>query len=515
MNGISVCRENRNVIIIKAAIYILVAAYAIAFSLMTEWNGDALAYSFFIPAAGGDECHIPMRNLKDILISQINHYYIWNGRFIVHFIVQLFCGILGKILFSLCNAVMWVLLIREMAKLISKGRISVKSLAISTLMCILIFGGLTFTPPFAINYVWVAYVDLLWLRYFFTWRRRHAGRIFLLAILSLIAGQLHEGFSIPICGGVLIWLISKKFKISKTQWLMGILYGIGAIILIAAPGNFSRLNETEAGGTSMVHIAQQSYNCFIFPIVYLIIRAFTYPSFRTDKSSHPKGKNETLPSIFLKSIIVISLCFCLVIGNLGRGLIVYNLGFAFLCLQYMNRHRFYNDLYIILTVFSLATIGWNIFSTYMQNTKTRAIISEYEKSASGQVYLSDSLFIYNLLETCGRRNTYTNLVRSRQNPDKPFLRIYPESAKGIDIEKDTNAVIPIGDHSWLCIRSATHPAEFKVKKTLKIGPYTRELSPRKLEFDSSSEIFIDSTVHNSIVIYSNRHPQIRASVVIE
>ena len=52
----------------------------------------------------------PIRTLKDIFESQCDHYMQLNGRFLVHCVVQLFCGILGIEWFRIINTIMFVLL---------------------------------------------------------------------------------------------------------------------------------------------------------------------------------------------------------------------------------------------------------------------------------------------------------------------------------------------------------------------------------------------------------------------
>ena len=58
----------------------------------------------------------PIRSIGDIFISQWHHYFEFtNGRFIAHFFVQLFDGILGKGAFNVFNAVFFALFIYVLA----------------------------------------------------------------------------------------------------------------------------------------------------------------------------------------------------------------------------------------------------------------------------------------------------------------------------------------------------------------------------------------------------------------
>jgi len=55
----------------------------------------------------------------DILASQAQHYLLWGGRSVVHFLAQLFL-FLGKPAFNIANSVMYLLLLAEICALAKK-----------------------------------------------------------------------------------------------------------------------------------------------------------------------------------------------------------------------------------------------------------------------------------------------------------------------------------------------------------------------------------------------------------
>ena len=62
------------------------------------------------PAANDSDRHHSLKvNLP--LRTQINHYSNSNGRFVAHFIVQIFCGLLSKPWFAVINAFAWMALV--------------------------------------------------------------------------------------------------------------------------------------------------------------------------------------------------------------------------------------------------------------------------------------------------------------------------------------------------------------------------------------------------------------------
>ena len=497
---------------LKIGVLTVVGVLAFLFAFFSEWNDDAIAYSFFIPRFNEDASFAPITSLADIWNSQINHYFNSNGRFAVHFIVQLFCGLWGKTAFAFCNSLVWMILIYNLATLPDtllrverfSGRVSIGWL--SAILCVIILGSLPFTPPFQINYVWVSMMIVVWMKWFFREERYGIAKLIFLALLSFITGQLHEGFSIPTGGAIIAYFIAKRYRFTPHQWMMAVCFGIGALSSILAPGNFYRMNVMEGGREiGIINIIAQLPNLLIFPIIYFVI---TYPWKREDRF---KFKDRYF-RIFIIAFILISLGFNLYLKSFDRGLIPYNLAFSLLIIFYAYTHKIKTWKIAILGVIALCMICYRGYETKMQNAKTKAIIEEYTPSETGRIYISDNLFLFNLEETCERRNTYTNLLRSRQGGDKPFLVIYPESLKGVNLDKDTNMVIPFGDQNWICVQSATHPADFIVEKTILPGMLNKKMGDRVLDFSAGSDIFIDSSAHNRTVVYTNSRPYIRAAI---
>lgn len=475
----------------------VVGVLAFLFALFSEWNDDAIPYSFYIPRFNENESCTPIRTVADIWNSQINHYYNSNGRFVVHFIVQIFCGLWGKIAFAFCNSIVWMLLVYQLSK---------RSTLTATVIAIFIFWSLPFTPPFQVNYIWTSCAILLWLILFLnppaylSVKKNLRGLviILLLFILSFLIGEMHEGFSIMVGGAILIYFILKRGRFTPVQFALALGFGIGGLVTILAPGNFYRINVMEADNRgSIINTLEQVPALLWFPAGYLLVSLAT-----------PKKK----PDPFVVSMIAISFLLVIYLQRFGRSLIPYNLAWGILILQRLADTRPDRFLLITGTIGALAVVCWRGFQTCLQNVKTRAIIEAYTHSESGKVFIPDNLFLFDLVETCQRRNTYTNLLRSRQGREKPALLLYPEIMRGMDVEKDTNMLIQIDDQSWICVQSATSPAEFIVEKTILPGSLNRRMADRTLIFDNPSAIFLDSTAGNRKVLYANRRPYIKAAI---
>ena len=83
----------------------------------------------------------PILSLKDIFVSQYIHYQVLNGRSIVHFILQLFDGILGKELCNIISSIIFGYLIYMVSCYITKKRNSLFSYSLITVMLFLLMPG--------------------------------------------------------------------------------------------------------------------------------------------------------------------------------------------------------------------------------------------------------------------------------------------------------------------------------------------------------------------------------------
>lgn len=487
--------------------YLPVGVLALLFALWSEWNDDAIAYSFFIPRYGEDESFIPITSLKDIWDSQVNHYFNANGRFVVHFIVQIFCGILSKYWFAIANAAVWMALAYNIANFNNtSSRFKVATL--SSILSILLFFPLPFTPPFQINYVWVSCAIVIWLRWFFSKREFSTLQLILTAIGSFLIGEMHEGFSVPVGGALLFYLIYRKGRLTLREWCLSIPFSIGALISILSPGNFGRMALGSSAGSSYLNLIEQLPAIIWFPLILLI-----FICINGDISRIRQYFSKPI-TLFLFAAIVTSLLFNLCLGKIGRGILPYNLCFVLLTIVYVHNKNIPVSLIAVGAAIACCVIIFQGFRVRMQNLKTESIFREYSQSESGTIFIENRLFLFNKEETTQRRNTYTNRLR-QQNPAKPFLVIYPQSMKHIDFKKDSNIVVKVGAQSWVCIQSASDPRNFVVRKTLLPSTLKREMSPRILDFSSESDIFIDSTSQYRSILYVNDRPYVDARVIIE
>ena len=185
-------------------------------------------------------------NLQDIFESQINHYQSLNGRFVVHCIVQLFCGILNKHIFNIFTTGVFVLFLICICKL---NNLTIKKHATYWLISIAFIwllmpypACLTLNIAFAINYLWAPFLCLLFC-YFYRGNCNCKNTIYYIFyfLFSFLAGQSHEGFTIGISGYLFVDLIFNYRSLSKKHIAMAVGFMIGTLLLIISPANFRQV----------------------------------------------------------------------------------------------------------------------------------------------------------------------------------------------------------------------------------------------------------------------------------
>lgn len=225
--------------------------------------------------------HERISSLKDIFVSQCDHYMLRNGRFLVHCIVQLFCGILGVEWFRIFNTVMFVLFCGMTTRLVSGTyRTSIMWYAVTAFVIWLFIPqiGLTVLGNIAcgVNYLWVGVATLafiiLWQKISQDDKRFSILGNIGLGIVGAIIGSLQESFSIPVAGTLFIYYCFnfKNFRGSIIWLVCG--YWIGSVALILAPGNFIRLQK-EASTENIIVVSIRRFIAILGYFRLLIIVA--------------------------------------------------------------------------------------------------------------------------------------------------------------------------------------------------------------------------------------------------
>lgn len=224
---------------------------------------DDYVYSFVY--AGDPERRVS--TLHDLFESQYNHYFMWGGRTIVHFIAQFLLS-LKPIWHDLLNSLAFISLMLMMYKISNLGT-SKKNIAVFLIITILssiMQPGFTATVLWitgSANYLWGTLIILLFLypfyNYYITKQSKDSiVKSIIFFILGIIAGWTNENMSIALCFLILFLLIIFKIqKIKIPKWTITSLFGLvlGCVIMLAAPGNYVRYELEMQGRGIPIEVA--------------------------------------------------------------------------------------------------------------------------------------------------------------------------------------------------------------------------------------------------------------------
>ncbi len=152
----------------------------------------------------------PIKTIKDILLSQIEHYMMFNGRSVVHFLVQLFTAILGKPLFNVFNAVAIVAFFYLLSRITVEKINSVHFLIVSMVSILLLpsFSDCFVWMTGSINYLWSGLAVLFYLYVLNQFKDKDISwKYFAIGVLALFSGWTHEGISFPLALSSLFYIL--------------------------------------------------------------------------------------------------------------------------------------------------------------------------------------------------------------------------------------------------------------------------------------------------------------------
>lgn len=478
--------------------FVALSVIALCLGCMAQWHSDAVFYKFVVPIDQETDPSQPIMAVSDIFQSQYNHYFSCNGRFFIHFIVQLFCGILGKYVFAACNAVVWFLLPLAVTRISCGKDFSLRTaLTVSTLI-FLLFMSLNFDPPFQINYLWTSLMFCGWIMVFFGDKRRDGiGFILLFGVFSFLFGNANESFSIPVGAALIFYAVLKKFRLSTLQWVSAVSFGFGAIVLIVAPGNWIKFGDVDGSAFGLSNI-EQILPAFLFPVIWLLSVLV--------KGEH---RDRGLFGRFLLAVAVVCYLLCLYLKGCSgfRMFISGNLCLILLALPSIVRCKSIRWINLGLVLICGCFLWVRAGEISRAANAIDAMYSGYAKSQDGIVYIPDDQFV-----TIGRHYMFSKGTfiadASFRYPGKPDMRLRPASMRYLPVDRDTNIVVRISDNAWLLLQSTENPRDFIVEKTLLPGLLNKRMADRQLDFDKQADITFETLSHSRAAIYVNTRPAI-------
>lgn len=395
----------------KIALSLLLSLIFLGFlylNRLTPLTMDDFSYSFIFDETQFSETE-RVQTISDVIVSQYNHYFHYNGRSIVHTFVQIFLGIFGDriIIFDIFNSIFFVLLVSLLSIWIKKrNRLSNKDFLLvfilSTIFCWFLIPSPSTTLMWktaSVNYLWTMVASLAFI-ILFDWiscRRINISvlKLLPLSIFSFFCGWGHEGISVGIACGIVLYCIIKRKYISRTLLIVSMSYCLGVLFVVVSPGIIDRASNEMLDATLLISILKRVMSIGLIFTTYklyatiIFISIFIFLSF----SRRLYIKEYIEKNLLLLLIYFSTFAFQIAIGFKGqaRGAISLEVIAILMLIQMIydaKEYVKYKNIYILVAVtFSCMLIEYvTIALSCKQNFDcVQKVISDYKVSQDGVV----------------------------------------------------------------------------------------------------------------------------------
>lgn len=419
---------------------------------------------------------VPIKDIGDIFISQCNHYQFVNGRFLLHFIIQLFVGILGIRAFQFANTLMFIILIKYLCKLCIpvNYRNNIISYAIIFLIFWIFIGFIDVGESYfsyisySVNYLWSSTLFVYILYLFQTNKQTNKQTSWLknlwIFIISFICGASNEAFSVGLSAGLFFYYCfnRKEYK-GAIIWLTIGLW-LGTAFLIFAPANFNRFIGANQNGIIREFFLRffwlgTNYRLLI-PVFSTIIIALLY---------RRKNKNFISENCILFSFLFFTFSFLFCAGLKGNYQMFTSITIVSVLILSKILFSYYDSIikhkkYIspVLFIVFISHFSMTIYGQSLSNTNYNEYITQYISSPTGNVIYSSpkncSNYIFNISH---RKLTFSiNGLRYLISPQKK-LNIVPDTKSMTLLE--SNDRYDLYDADWCFVIKSNENKIYDVK----------------------------------------------------
>lgn len=475
-------KSKRN-LAISIGVLTIVAVVVFVFCYTSVWTGDDIEYQFNFAVSeylATDSAVERIGSLSDLFESQWVHYLTVNGRYVAHWLVQLYCGLLGKTAFAISNALVYVAFIILLVKFVGRTLRDVWCLCTVTLLLLLMFDTI-YGPACQIGFVWTFALSMSWLYLFFRSTAKSLSACIGLFLFSVIAGQGQEALNIGISGALIIYAATNRKSMTPGQWAMFFGFGAGALTLCLSPASIGRAEElTVPFYYTLFHTVSFMRVTYLFLIVLLIARFRWHISLR----AFCKENSFYFNAMFI--LLIFNLLWIGVYGN--RQLFGIEIMALILTLKLLPQCR--------LNVWGLAALSLLVLGIYGQRwTKIQNFKVAYEEFVNLYFESKDGVVYYDMF----RHNSKSieKLLRSEGHDKK--LTVYPaclEAFKGVaEVE---NQVVKFDDGCFVVIQSKKHPAKFILKREINAFVYRHPFKDYVFTWDNP---LMETDAYRANVIY--------------
>lgn len=259
------------------------------------------------------------------------------------------------LLLTLCYAILVITIIQFAG--LRKEKPGVVAAVCLSLWCFLIWSTPMLSIDYLLNYLLAAAVTFR-----FSWVVTRRDKHFSVgsAVLALIGGLLHEGFSVPVSAALFIWLIVNRKKVTRGQIWLCIIFFVASLFTVISPALLCRftcnLRSSDANATWLF---LQALKAFVRENALLIVGIFV---FAYTLVKHPERLRKPIFLIPVVIWCVSTVIFFIVTADTRalwpEQLSVIILFFACLRGRWVDSRILSCSLWAVLTAWSLSLAWW-------------------------------------------------------------------------------------------------------------------------------------------------------------
>ena len=227
-----------------------------------------------------------MDDVIQLIPSQVHHYMVTSGRFVVHFVGQFFLNFVPFHVFHVVNAFMFMALI-NLSMRATRVEYSRRWMAATWLFFLLFFvikgfHGAMLWSIGSFNYLWVLVSTLLFGLYVERVKNKSVSTVsWLMSAVAVLVGWSHEALSLPLSVAMFVYLVvHRKTVLHKALFPLFLGYMFGTLLCLSSPGIWLRVGDS-AGIQSKIlsGVVNLVTNIRIF---YLLLLAVVW-RYKTDR----------------------------------------------------------------------------------------------------------------------------------------------------------------------------------------------------------------------------------------
>lgn len=391
----------------------------------------------------------PLEAMQRVWQESVRHWSFDTGR-LANLICAPFLTVVPKWAFAMLCAAALVIIVHYSRWLADASARSMRSfLLVAGIVFALPWFDFMFSVVFALNYLWTSSLVLMALWYVFKadhhWHFS-AARTVGGMLICLLAGWMHEGFSVPLlCGIVACFIVERRLPARRSQLFIGA-FAVGALLIAVSPALHARVADGVYGfgrfdGTKAVAVASL-FNCLY--LVFVAVAAATLFR-RPDRRAVAR-----IVSLLTATTVSTAMLYLFYTGPRMAwfGQLFSGIGILYCCSLYRFRLRHgWKALWTTLIIIGVAAhLGYAIVWQQRLTREFDAVRELYTVSADGRVFfdVTRTRVDASLLKPSFRQFNESSPIQQFSyyyGPHKPDLRLLPADLQRVD----TTRVRPTSD----------------------------------------------------------------------